>query len=202
MHYDHVLKKLNIDLLTPRVRGVRAKCLLSCCYIVWLHLIWYATWHFSEKVEFWPFDPKGQGEEVQAKYLLLCYYISWLHLIWMQNDHFLKKLRWNSLQSHQGTGEGVCRQNIWYNVATFFILFNLIICNMTMFWKSPILTYWPLHQGWGGEGAGIGRLKANYLAPCCFIYDPLKFDLQLDTVLKKLNFDLLNPYPGFVGGGW
>ena len=37
---------------------------------------------------------------------------------------------------------GVWGQNICYHVAAFVILFNLI-CNMTMFWKSLIFTFWP-----------------------------------------------------------
>ena len=47
----------------------------------WFPFIWYATWHCSEKVEFWPFDPKGQWGCLLAKYLLPCCYISWFHLI-------------------------------------------------------------------------------------------------------------------------
>ena len=37
--------------------GLWAKYLLLFCCISWSHLIWYATWPCSEKVEFWPIDP-------------------------------------------------------------------------------------------------------------------------------------------------
>ena len=38
---------------------------------------------------------------------------------------------------------------------------------------------------WGGGG-----LRAKYLLPCICIRDSIKFDLQHDHVLKKLNLDL------------
>ena len=46
----------------------------------------------------------------------------------------------------EGSGGGVCWQNICYHVDAFVIPFNLI-CNMTIFWKSWILTCWPHPQG-------------------------------------------------------
>ena len=42
----------------------------------------------------------------------------------------------------EGGGWGVCGQNICYYVAAFVIPFNLI-CDMTIIWKSWILTFWP-----------------------------------------------------------
>ena len=35
----------------------------------------------------------------------------------------------------------------------------------------------------------------------CSILHSLKFDMQHDHVLKKVNFDLLTPSPGSEGGG-
>ena len=38
-----------------------------------------------------------------------------------------------------------------------------------------------------------GALGAKYLLPWCCIHDSLKFDMQNDHVMKKLNFDVLTP---------
>ena len=57
IQHDHVLKKLNFDLLTPPpesgggCRGVLAKYLLQCCCSHNIHLNCYTTWRL-EKVEF------------------------------------------------------------------------------------------------------------------------------------------------------
>ena len=92
-------------------------------------------------------------------------------------------------------GRGVWRQNIFDHVAAFLIPLYLI-CNMTMFWGSGILTFWPQTQGQGG-GGGVGwgwqGSAGIYLLPCCCIHDSLEFDMQHDHVLKKLYFDLLTP---------
>ena len=89
----------------------------------------------------------------------------------------------------EGGGVGVCGHNISYHVAAFVILFNLI-CNMTMFWKSLIITFFI-------PSAGSGRgLRAKLLLPCCCIW---WFSLIWYThghVLQKLNFNLLTPSPG------
>ena len=71
----------------------------------------------------------------------------------MQHGHVLQKLNlafWPQVQA-EGGGGGY-GQNIWYRVTAFAIAFNLI-CNMTMFWKSWILEFWP--PGLGGVSAGI-----------------------------------------------
>ena len=44
-------------------------------------------------------------------------------------------------------------------------------------------------------------MRAKYLLQCCCIHDPLQFDMQHDTVPKKLNFDILTLSPGSGGGG-
>ena len=38
-------------------------------------------------------------------------------------------------------------------------------------------------------------MQAKYLVLCCCNRDSLKFDMQHDHVLKKLNFNLLTPFP-------
>ena len=43
-------------------------------------------------------------------------------------------------------------------------------------------------------------LGAKYLLPWCCIHASLKFDMQNDHVLKKLNFDSLTPLPKSTKG--
>ena len=50
------------------------------------------------------------------------------------------------------------------------------------------------------EGSSEGGLWIKYLLLCCCICDYLKFDMQHDIVLKKLNYDWLTPRIGV--GGW
>ena len=45
-----------------------------------------------------------------------------------------------------------------------------------------------------------GVLRAKYLLPWCCIHDSLKFDMQNDHVLKKLNYDVLTPLPKSTQG--
>ena len=47
-----------------------------------------------------------------------------------------------------------------------------------------------------------GALRAKYLLLWCCIHDSLKFDLQNDHVLKKLNFDVLTQLPKSTQGVW
>ena len=60
----------------------------------------------------------------------------------------------------------------------FVIRFNLI-CNMPMFWKRWILTFWPHPLGYWRA------LKAKHLLPCCCILWFRLFDMQHDHVWKK-----------------
>ena len=82
----------------------------------------------------------------------------WILIFWI---HTL-----GSWSAGGGGGCGFCMQNICYHVGAFMFPFNLI-CNLTMFWKSWILTYWPF-QGVGGKG-----LRAEYLLPCCWFRDSI-----------------------------
>ena len=107
MRRDHVLKRLNFELMTPfqvTWRGgeeLRSKLFATMLLHSWFSFIWNATWPCSEKVEFWTADP--------------------IHITRVVG------------------GGVVCGQNSCYHVAAF----SNFIFNMTMFWKSWILIYWP-----------------------------------------------------------
>ena len=138
MIHDHVLKKLNFDLMTPSLEGEggtsAGKIFATMLQLhSWFSLIWNASWPCSEKVEFW-------------------------HFVWPQ-----PQVQVCVYGGGGGGGGGVCGQNICYHVAESLILLNLI-CNLTMFWKSWILTYWPHHQGQGlGGGGSAGKIFATML---------------------------------------
>ena len=59
----------------------------------------------------------------------------------MQHDNVLKKLKFNLLTPTPGSGGGGDRGSAGKIFVAFMILFNL--CNMTMFWQSWNLTFWP-----------------------------------------------------------
>ena len=147
--------------LTP----VRLEPVAPCCYISWFHLLWYATWPWSEKFEFWHIDPYfrwgGSAGEIIATMLL--YFVIPLNLICNMATFWINWILtyWHHLLGGGGGGMGVCGQNICYHVNAFLIPFNLIF-NMTMYWKSWTLTYWPQSPGSGGGGC----LRAKYLIPC------------------------------------
>ena len=63
MQHDHVLQKLNFNLLTPRAGGggVVGKVFSTMLLHSRLHLIWYAIQPCSEKSEFKPFYSQGRG---------------------------------------------------------------------------------------------------------------------------------------------
>ena len=68
-----------------------------------------------------------------------------------------------------------------------------LICNMTMFWKSLILTFWP--PGPWGEGVCGGNICYHVAA---FVI-PFKLICNM-TMFEKVNFDIW-PHPhGRVGG--
>ena len=75
-------------------------------------------------------NPRVGG--LRPKYLLpCCCILDSLHFD-MQHDHVLKILPTDPILSvGGGGGGGLCEQNIYYQVAAFVIIFNLI-CNMTM----------------------------------------------------------------------
>ena len=65
LQHDHFLKRLQFDLWShPRVGGGGGGCLQTFATMLlhsWFHLIWYAAWPCSEKVEFRPFEPGRVG---------------------------------------------------------------------------------------------------------------------------------------------
>ena len=114
----------------------------------------------------------------------------------MQHAHVPKKLNFDLLTPSTWSW-GCCGQNICYHIAAIVILFKLI-CKMTMFRKSWILTYWPHPQDQGGCLVMVERLflavpqgclrfvivvfpdhthyfcfQAKYLLPCCCILNSL-----------------------------
>ena len=99
----------------------------------------------------------------------------------------------------QGRG-GVCGKNICDHVAAFLIPFNLI-CNMTMFWKSWILTFWqhPLRPP-RGSGIGLGSKITfdRFLINCISVrmQNFRKKYWQLTELLRNLNIWPLTPPKG------
>ena len=60
MPHDNVLNKLSFDFWPPGSWGEAGSAWEKIATMLlhsWFQLIWYATWPWSETVEFWPFDP-------------------------------------------------------------------------------------------------------------------------------------------------
>ena len=134
-------------------------CGQSSCYHVAacgipFNLRWYATWPCSEKDGFWPHSlGRGGGGVVVVgggdDQNICCHVAAFVipfNLIWYATWPCSEKVEFGP--HPQGWGE-VCGQNMSYHVAAFVIPVN-VICNMTMFWKSWILT--PLPRSEGGLG--------------------------------------------------
>ena len=132
--------------------------LLPCCCI-W-NSLWMEHGHILKNIYFNLLTPKAGEGGLRRKYLLPCGCIC--DSIWfdMQHDHVLKKLIL--------TFDPTPRVCLWLEgsggkiFATTFLhsWFNLI-CNLTMFLKGWILTFWLQGQGMGVSGA----LQAKYLLP-------------------------------------
>ena len=72
----------------------------------------------------------------------------------MQHDHVLKNLEiltfWPHPQGQAGVGGGLRAK---YMILRFRIRDSInFVCNLTMFWKSWTLTFWPQGQGMGVRG--------------------------------------------------
>ena len=82
----------------------------------------------------------------------------------MQHDHVLKKLTFDLLIRSTAWVGGSVGKIFATILLQFMIPFNLI-CNITMFWKKWILTYWPHHYGCGGGGMvrSAGTINATML---------------------------------------
>ena len=81
----------------------------------------------------------------------MCYYRSAFEIPFDFIDHMIssEKFNFDLFTPSPGSGGRGLQAKIWYHVAAFVILFNLI-CNMTMFPKGGILNYSPPPQGQGG----------------------------------------------------
>ena len=186
MQHDHVLKKLNFDLIFATmvlyfVIPFNLKCNMT---------IFWKSWTLT----YWP-HPRVEGEGVLRQNIWhhVAALVILFNLIWNESM-FWKGWILTYLPHPQGRGDGsrrVCRQNIWHRISAFMILLNLI-CNMTIFRKRGILTYWPHPQG-RGEGA-VGKTFRTMLLHSSF------FLIWYATWLKKWNFDLLTPIPGSGDG--
>ena len=100
--------------------------------------MFWISWIFT----FW--GERGAAGKIFATMLLH----SQSPLIWYATWSCSAKVKYDLLTLRLW-GEGGCGQNICYHVTAFVIAFNFI-CNMTMFWKSWILTFWPPGSGGGG----------------------------------------------------
>ena len=151
MQHDNVLKKFNFNLLTPRALGgggSAGEIFATIRLHLWFHLSWYATWPCFEKVNFDILTPphgSGGGRRGSAgKIYATTFPHSWFYLIWYAIWPCSGKVEfWPSDPRVRGWGWAELRgQNICYHVAAFMFPFS-VICNMIMFWKNWILTFWP-----------------------------------------------------------
>ena len=122
---------------------------------------------------------------------------SWFPLIWYATWPYSDKTEilifWPlTLGSWRRRAWGGLRANICYHVAAFMIPFNLI-CNMTMFRKSWLLTYL-LGQEHGG-------LSAKYLLLCCCISWSNLIWYATWPCSEKVEFWPIDPIPRFFWGG-
>ena len=155
--------------LSTTLPGSACKIFATMLLHVSFPLIWYTTWPYSEMVEFDLLTPP-QG-------------------------------RWGGgLQvKYLRGGGGVCRLNIWEQVAAWVIPFNLIY-NMTIFWRRWILTFWP-HPQCRGVGGSAGKIFATMLLHVSFSlvwYATWPYSVCHNSKFKswlRLNFDLLTPSP-------
>ena len=161
MQHDNVLKKLNLNLLTPWALGGTGGEIFATMWLhLWFHLIWYALWSCFEKVNFDILTPpprvrldrRGSAGKIFATTFLH----SWSYLIWYEIWPCSEKVEFLPFDPRViGWGwAGLHGQNICYHVAAFMFPF-ILICNMIMFQKSWILTFWP-HPLGPPRGSGTG----------------------------------------------
>ena len=178
------------------VDKIFATIMLKLCF----PLIWYAIWLCSEKIGFWHVDPIprvgrdwGSAGKTFATILLLL----WFPLIWYATWPCSENVEFRPFDP-QGRGGWVCGQNICYHhVVAFLITFHLL-SNMTMFWKTRILT--PPRWGVGG---GIEGLRAKYLLPIAAFVIPFNPLIWYASWLcyEKVEFWHVDPIPMVWGGG-
>ena len=148
MQHDNILNKLNFNLLTPRPWGSAGEIFATMWLQLWFHLIWYATWPCFEKVYFdiltQPPGPDGGRRGSAGKIFVTTFPHLWFYLLWYAIWPCSEKVEfWPVDPRVRGwPWARLLGQNICYHVAAFKFPFKLI-CNMIMFRKSWILTFWP-----------------------------------------------------------
>ena len=106
--HDHVLKKLNFDLLTQRSSGW-AKYLLPCCYISSFLLIWYATWPCIGKssiLTVWLYGQVGRSSGDKIFATILLYFVIPFNLIFNMTMFWKKEFWLIDLIPRVGWGVG------------------------------------------------------------------------------------------------
>ena len=108
------------------------------------------TFKLGPNIVFWDsksyYDNPNRADYPILTFKILFWYLNWGQISYfdikkLQHGYVLKKVEFWHLDPQCWLG-GVCWQNISYHVAAFVIPFHLI-CNMTMFWRSWILSFWP-----------------------------------------------------------
>ena len=175
MQHDHVLKKLNLDLLTPPPGsrwGCRGRSADKIYATMLLHsrfpLIWYATWHWSERFNFDLLTHRVGGLGSESKIFTTKLLHLWFSfLIWYATWPCSEKVEFDLMTQSPGGGggEGVRSQNICYGVAAFRDSLYLI-CNNDHVLKK--VEFWPIDPISRVLGGG---LQSKYLGPCWCILD-------------------------------
>ena len=154
-------------------------------------LIWYATWSYSEQVEFWTLIPPPRvggrgvcGKIFAIKLLHLLFAIIWC-VTWPWSEKIEFFTFWPMV-------EGGCGRNICYHVVAFVIpLYSM--CNMTMFWKVKFWPFDPTHRVVGLVFL-IKNIR-NYVAACV-----IPFNLLCNMTIYWTSWTLsMTPPPGFGG---
>ena len=161
MQHDHVLKKLNFDLMTssPGSRGRG----------------WGGGWMRG----------RSTGKIFATKLLH-----SWFPLNLICNITLFWKSWVLTFSPHGQRVRGVFGKTICYHVAAFVIPFDWI-CNMSMFWKVEFWSFDLISRvGWG-SGSAAGKIFATMLLHLwfhliCYATWPCS---------EKLNLELLTPPP-------
>ena len=147
------------------------------------------------------------GWSLQAKHLIPCCCNRDSLQFDMQHDLVLHKLNFDHLAITLVSGDvvwvGVCGQNICYHAAAFMIPFNLI-CNMTVYWKRGILTYWPHplgpSRGWDSGLRSKSTFYMFYIIYCTSVC--IWKYWQLTQLLRNLNIWPVTPLRGQGPSVW
>ena len=181
MQYDHVLKKLNFNLLTPKVVCVCGGGSAGIIFATMLHVaVPVITFNLiCNMTMFWkslilPLTPPPKSSQgldtglrskvrfdmflIYCTSVCICYHVAAFAIPFdMLLTMFWKKFNFNLLTPR---ALGVCGGNICYHVAAFVIPFKLI-CNMTMFWKVNFDILTPPPGLGGGRRGSSGKIYAT-----------------------------------------